>query len=129
MQNTAVMLDIFDGETTPKHGDSLQVLAVRELIEHIKANGLMSPAKQVMCATALKLAELIEHPRSAIAAVQAAAQLTPLIEKLTEADGDAAGMSQETKDLIRALTIDPKDYASPTAGDTAEPGPGEPASP
>lgn len=129
MRDTASMLDIFEDETGPKYGESLQVRAVRELIADIRANGQMTPAKQVMCATALRLAELVEHPKSAIASVQAASQLTPLIEKLTEADGDAAGMSEETRDLIRALTIDPQTYAQPAAGDTAEPAAGEPGTP
>ena len=92
-RTTAQTLDLFDTETGPNYGESLQVRAVRELIEEIRENGVMTAAKQVMCATALRLAEVMEMPKSAIAAVQAAAQLTPLIEKLTAEEGNAAGMT------------------------------------
>ena len=129
MKNTALTLDIFEGETEEKFGDSLQVSAVRALIEDIRANGRMTPAKSVLCATALQLAQIAAQPKSAIAAVQAAAQLTPLVEKLTEADGDSAGLTEETKELIRALAIDPSPYAEPEAGHRPEPGTPEPAAP
>lgn len=125
--DTSLQLDIFDGETAPKLGDSLQVRAVRELIEEIRANGSMTAAKQVMCATALRLAEVMEMPKSAIAAVQAAAQLTPLIEKLTAEEGSAAGLTPEMKALIDALAVDPQTYARAEAGDTAASAAPEPA--
>lgn len=115
--NTAPELDIFIDETAPKWGDSLQVIAVRELIAKIREDGRMTPAKSVMCSVALRLAEIISNPKSAIAAVQAAAQLTPLIETLTAEAGDSSGMTEETKELIRALTIDPETYARTEAGE------------
>ena len=120
--DTALKFDLFEGESDAKYGDSLQVEAVRALISEIREQGNMTPAKQVMSATALKLAQIMDLPKSAIAAVQAAAQLTPLIEKLTADDGNAAGMTPEMKALIDALAIDPTTYASPEAGDTAAPG-------
>lgn len=119
-RRTALMLDIFDGETDPNPADSLQVEAVRALIAEIREKGEMTAAKQVMCATALRLAGICDQPKSAIAAVQAAAQLTPLVEKLT-AEDNAAGFTPEMKALIDALTIDPASYARPEASDPAEP--------
>lgn len=119
-QTIAMKLDLFEGETEPRYGDSLQVEAVRALIKEITEAGEMTAAKQVLCATALKLAEIIEQPKSAIAAVQAAAQLTPLVERLTADSTEQAGMSEETKDLIRALTIDPTTYADTSDGNPAE---------
>ncbi|QBE48756.1 hypothetical protein [Leucobacter triazinivorans] len=129
VDRTALTLDLFDGETDPKPGDSLQVEAVRALIAEIRENGTMTAAKQVMCATAMRLAHIIEQPKSAIAAVQAAAQLTPLIEKLTAEEGNAAGFTPEMKALIDALAVDPASYAQPPAGDPSEPGTPDPATP
>ena len=60
--NTALKLDIFEGETSAKFGDSLQVEAVRELIADIREKGQMTPAKSVLCATALRLAAIVELP-------------------------------------------------------------------
>lgn len=125
--NTAQVLDIFEGETSAKFGDSLQVEAVRELIADIREKGQMTPAKSVLCATALRLAAIVELPKSAVASVQAAAQLTVLVEKLTADVGDSAGMTEETKALIRALTIDPALYAGTPASDPAEPVTPQPA--
>ena len=50
-----------------------------------------------------------------------------VLEKLTADVGDSAGMTEETKALIRALTIDPALYAGTPASDTPEPHASEPA--
>lgn len=109
-------------ESQPKYGDSPEKSAVRALIADIEEKGQMTPAKQVLTVTALALAENITRGNAKGRSIaNEAAQLAAIVEQLTAEVGDAAGMTEETKELIRALTIDPQAYARTPAGDPAEP--------
>lgn len=112
----------FEQEAKPAYGDPPEVLAVRGLIADITDKGHMTPAKQVLTITAVALAQNIAKGNvKGRSIANEAAQLAAIVEQLTAETGDAAGMTEETKELIRALTIDPQAHARPEEGDTAEP--------
>lgn len=111
----------FEQESKPIYGDPPEVLAVRALIADITEKGQMTPAKQVLTITAVALAQNIAKGNvKGRSIANEAAQLAAIVEQLTAEVGDAAGMTEETKELIRALTIDPQAYARAEAGDAAE---------
>lgn len=104
---TPTQTALFGDEPLPKYGESDTEAAVRQLIEEIQAKEAMTPARRVLCSTALRLARIIENPgKSAIAAVNAAAQITPLIEKIME-DGqaDAGDLPEELRNLLAAFEV------------------------
>lgn len=86
-------LDIFGDVEDGPFGDSLQVKAVKELVAEIQDSGTMTIAKRVLCANALKYAELAGDSKSAIAAVGATEKLTEIVERLT------ADQTQKLSDL------------------------------
>lgn len=100
---------LFGDDFTPKYGESETEAAVRELIEEIRDKDTMTPARRVLCSTALRLARLIDNPgKSAIAAVNAAAQLTPLIEKIVGEDAtDPNDLPEELRNLLAAFEVKP----------------------
>lgn len=99
-------LALFGADFEQKFGESETEAAVRLLIEEIQAKGLMTPARRVLCTTASKLARIIEQPKSAIAAVQAAAQLTPLIEKIIGDDTHTDDLPEELKQLFEVFQVE-----------------------
>lgn len=86
----------------------------------------MTPAKSVLCATALRLAAIVELPQVS-RCLSAGGGSAPVLVEADRRCGDSAGMTEETKALIRALTIDPALYAGTPASDPAEPVTPQPA--
>lgn len=129
-EHTSLVFDLFEQAKQEKYGDSLQTIAVRELIADLDTNGEMTPAKRVLAATALSLAENIERGNSKGRAIaNEAAQLAALVEQLTAERGTTDDMTPETKALINALTIDATVYARTPPLHETEPEQAEPTRP
>lgn len=96
---------LFAVESQQIQAESETVIAVRELIQQITDEERMTPAMRVMCGTALRLAAIIEHPKSAIASVNAAGQLTALIEKLADDQTNTDDLPPELVKLLAAFEV------------------------
>ena len=127
-KETALELDIFAAERTEKFGDSILILAIRQRMAEIEHDGRMTPEKRVLVALALEAAEAAQRGKAKGRAISGEVeQVRGILAELRDDETDQSGMTQETKDLIRALTIDPALHANAAPRDTAEPRPAEPA--
>lgn len=101
-------LDIFAQQTGASYGVSLEELAVRELIDEIREKGEMTRAKQVLCVTALALAQNIARGNTKGRAVaNEAAQLAAIVEQLTEeATADEGDLPPELRELLEAFRVE-----------------------
>lgn len=98
---------LFAVETPQNLGQSETENAVRELIQQINDEERMTPAMRIMTSTALRLAALVENPgKSAIAAVNAAGQLTALLEKIVGDDrANTDDLPPELLQLLQAFEV------------------------
>lgn len=112
-EETSLELDIFADQRAEKFGESILTKAIRQRMAEIESEGKMTPEKQVLVALALEAAEAAQRGKGKGRAISGEVeQVRAILTELRDEEADQSGMTQETKDLIRALTIDPQTYAA-----------------
>lgn len=117
---TSVELALFEDQRTEKYGDSALTKAIRLRMVEIESAGEMTPEKSVLIALALEAAEAAQRGKGKGRAISGEVeQIRGILQELRDDQADQSGMTQETKDLISALTINSAIHADAEERDPA----------